>query len=134
MQAKGCARPCKWKNARRYFYWALRARLSSTAALAQIAAAYPESSLEYRKEILRSVAPLDDPDNKVVAEALETLDLTPTLTQLRAAHVVHELREVSRVDRKAAVRGVMQLVDEMTDEEKASLVAAIQNSNQSTGG
>jgi acetyl-CoA carboxylase/biotin carboxylase 1 len=52
---------------------------------------------------------------------------------LRAAHVVHELREVSRVDRQAAVTGVMKLVDEMTEEEKASLVAAIQNSGQSNG-
>ena len=134
MQAKGCARPAKWREARRYFYWALRRRLATTTALSAIASAYPESTPEYRKNVLSSIAPLDDPDNKVVSEALETLDLTSTLSQLRAAHVVHELREVSLVDREAAVRGVMSLVDEMTEEEKASLVAAIQNSKQSTGG
>ena len=133
MQAKGCAHPCKWSEARRYFYWALRARLATTSALAQIASAYPESTPEYRKDVLRAIAPLDEPDNRVVAEALETLDLSPTLTQLRAAHVVHELREVSRADRQAVVRGVMKLVDEMTEEEKASLVAAMQNSGQSNG-
>ena len=133
MNAKGCARPCRWKDARRYFYWALRARLATIRALAQFASVYPESTPEYRKDVLRSIAPLDDPDNKVIAEALETIDLSPTLTQLRAAHIVHELREALRVDRPAAVKGVMRLAEEMSEEEKAGLVAAIQSTGQSSG-
>ena len=52
MEAKGCARPATWKNARRQFYWATRARLAQTSAIAQMGDASPDLSNQQRKELL----------------------------------------------------------------------------------
>ena len=58
MEAKGCAKSCVWKDARRHFYWSLRARLARSRILAQFAEAYPESTSEYRSQVLTQLAPL----------------------------------------------------------------------------
>ena len=72
MEAKGCARPATWKNARRQFYWATRARLAQTLAIAQIGDASPEMSTQQRKELLYSLAQLEDKasNDRAVAEAV----------------------------------------------------------------
>ena len=74
MEAKGCAKPCVWKDARRHFYWSLRARLARTAALAQLAEADPELSLAARVRLLVT------PDPPFLAEMVLTLLGQPKVT------------------------------------------------------
>ncbi|VDC06097.1 unnamed protein product [Peniophora sp. CBMAI 1063] len=132
MEAKGCARPATWKNARRQFYWATRARLAQTSAIEQIGDASPEMSNDQRKELLFSLAHLEGKaDDRAVAEALEALDLKATLAQLRSDHLSRRLLEIKQDDRKAVLDNVVRLVDNFSAEEKALVLAALQNVNRS---
>ncbi|KAG8215027.1 acetyl-CoA carboxylase [Butyriboletus roseoflavus] len=84
MEAKGCAKPAIWKEARRFFYWALRARVARSEALAQLADSNPEATPELLEKLLDSlVSTVDRSDNRALANALEELDLTSTLVRLR---------------------------------------------------
>lgn len=72
------------KDARRCFYWAVRARVVCSSALAVIAEASPGTTLEYRSRLLESIASIDSTtDLREAAEKLEQLDLTKIVTQLR---------------------------------------------------
>ena len=70
---------------------------------------------------------------RVAAEKYEALDLAPTLAQLRADHLTRQLLELSHEDRKATIGGLIRLVDNLSDEEKATLATALQASNRSPG-
>ncbi|KAI0321613.1 acetyl CoA carboxylase [Amylostereum chailletii] len=132
MEAKGCARPASWKNARRQFYWAARARIAQTVALAQIAEASPDSSREQQLRLLYSLAELDEKaDNRAIAEALEVVDLKSTLPQLRSDHLAQQLLETKQEDRKAVLDGLVRLVESLGDDEKAAVLAALANSSRS---
>ncbi|KAI0046521.1 acetyl CoA carboxylase [Auriscalpium vulgare] len=134
MEAKGCARPAVWKEARRFFYWATRARVALSSALARLAEADPASGREQHGQLLRTLAHLDEKaDHRTVAEALEALDLRPTIAQLKADHLSHQLLETTHDDRKAVVAGLVRLVDNLTDDEKAAVLSALQNSIRSPG-
>ncbi|KIJ55614.1 hypothetical protein M422DRAFT_199902 [Sphaerobolus stellatus SS14] len=127
MEAKGCAKPMQWKNARRYFYWALRARLARDTALNRLKEASPDSTSEYRTRLLNSlISEVDLTDNNAVAAALETLELEPTLEQLHRDTVARNMMAVAQKDRKAAIEGVIRLADLLTDDEKATLIANLQ--------
>ena len=128
MEAKGCAKPSVWKDARRRFYWLLRARLAHDKILKQLEEANPESTLEYREQIITSLTQLDGAaEVPQLAEMLEKLDLTPTLSRLRSEYVLASLRKATEHDRKAAVLGLLQLVEELSEDEKASVLTAVQN-------
>jgi len=128
MEAKGCAKPTEWKNTRRHFYWATRARVARSAALADLAEASPGSTFEYRTRLLDSVASLEPTtDYREVADKLDKLDLTPTLTQLKADQLTRRLIELAKEDRKAAMSGLLRLVDHLSEEDRASLVGALQS-------
>ncbi|KAI0032669.1 acetyl CoA carboxylase [Vararia minispora EC-137] len=132
MEAKGCARPMTWKNARRHFYWATRARLAETAALAQLAEASPDTSNDYRKRLLATLARLDEKaENRVIAETLETLDLKGTVLQLRNDHLVRQLLESREDDRKAVLDAIVRITDSLSAEEKALVLAGLQGANRS---
>ncbi|TFK51885.1 acetyl CoA carboxylase [Heliocybe sulcata] len=134
MEAKGCAKPATWKDARRHFYWALRARLARQAALKKLLEASPESSLEYRSQLLGSIAAIEETDdNRVIAEKLEKMDLQQTLLQLKSDSLKRRMLAMVQEDRKVALNGLVRLVDNLNDDEKASLLAAIQASNRSPG-
>ncbi|KAH7926428.1 hypothetical protein BV22DRAFT_1087097 [Leucogyrophana mollusca] len=134
MEAKGCAKPAVWKNARRHFYWALRARIARSNALAEIAENSPDSSPEYHSKILSSLVNVADAsDNRAIAQALEQLDLTATLARLRTDHLVHRFSEVASQDRKASMEGLFRLVNNLSDDERMALQVALQNSNRSPG-
>ncbi|KDQ51054.1 hypothetical protein JAAARDRAFT_140847 [Jaapia argillacea MUCL 33604] len=134
MEAKGCAKPCVWKESRRYFYWALRARLARLSALQLLADASPESTLEYRSDLLRTLAPVDDEtDNRTVAETIEKLDLSQTVSQLKGDHLRRRILAMAQEDRKATLDGLVRLVDNLNDDDKSSLISALQNSNRSPG-
>jgi len=130
MEAKGCAKPAVWKNARRHFYWAVRARVARSAALADILEASPGSSLEYRIRLLNSVASLEpDTDYREVAETLENLDLSQTIIQLKADHLMRLLIELAKEDRKATMDGFIRLADHLSEEDRASLISVLQSTS-----
>lgn len=133
MEAKGCARPAVWKEARRYFYWATRARIARSSSLARLAAASPKSTLEYRERLLNSLAQIDETaDNQTIAKALEALDLNITLMQLRSEHFARRVLEATQEDRKVALDGLLHLFDRLSEDEKSSLLSAL-NSTRSPG-
>ena len=110
MEAKGCAKAMTWKDARRRFYWAVRAKVARSAAMAQLAEASPESTHEYREHLLESIAGIEDErDPRKVTEALEKLDLTNTLAQLKADHLARRMLEVANEDKKATIDGLVRL-------------------------
>lgn len=134
MEAKGCASPMVWKDARRRFYWSVRAKVAWSSAMAQLAEASPDSSIEYRTQLLQRLIGLEDvTDRRTTAEALETLDLTATVAQLRADHLMRRVLTLAHEDRKATLDGLVRLVDNLADDEKATLISALQNSGRSPG-
>ncbi|KAH7335147.1 acetyl CoA carboxylase [Rhizoctonia solani] len=131
MAAKGCAQPAVWKNARRHFYWALRARLARNAALAVISEASPDSLPAYRARLLESLVPsdVDHNDKRKLAEALEALDLTTTLNSVRHAEITHKIVELAQSHKKAALEGILRVIDTLTEEEKAAVTGALHASS-----
>ena len=135
MEAKGCAKAMVWKDARRRFYWAVRAKIAWSSALAKLEEASPDSTLEYRTQLLERLTEVDaTTERRVAAEKLEALDLAPTVAQLKADHLIRSMLALAHEDRKATVDGLVRLVDNLSDEEKATLVTALQaSSNRSPG-
>jgi acetyl-CoA carboxylase/biotin carboxylase 1 len=134
MEAKGCARPMTWKDARRKFYWATRARLAETTALAQLAEASPEMTNTQRRRLLATLAQLEEKaDNSATADALEALDLRPTLAQLRSDHLARQLLDAGTDDRKAVLDAIVRLTESLSKDEKAFVLAGLQGANRSPG-
>ena len=134
MEAKGCAKPMVWKNARRSFYWAVRAKVAQSAALRKLEEASPDSTAEYRTRLLESLTEVDaSTDRQVAADKLESLDLSATVAQLKADHLMRRMLALAHEDRKATIGGLVRLVDNLDDDEKAALISALQNSNRSPG-
>lgn len=128
MEAKGCAKPAVWKDARRHFYWAVRARVAKSAALAQIAEASPRASLDYRTRLLNSLASLEPTTSyRETSEKLESLDISQTVVQLKADHLVHQLIELAKEDKKATLDGFLRVVDQLSDEDRQSLMGVLQS-------
>ncbi|EJD34911.1 hypothetical protein AURDEDRAFT_117527 [Auricularia subglabra TFB-10046 SS5] len=129
MEAKGCAKRSVWKESRRYFYWALRARLARSSALAEIAKANSELTLEQRIQLLDSLLPSVAPATmRETAEMLEALDLTRLLTQVRGDYLARRFVELALADRQAVVEGLERLRDRLSSEEKSAIIAALQGS------
>lgn len=127
MEAKGCAKPVVWRDARRHFYWALRARLARANALAQLQSASPDSTLQYRSGLLTSlVSDLASSDNRDIAAAIEGLDLEPTLAQLRKDTMTKGMLAIAQNDRKAALEGILRIADVLSEDEKATLITNLQ--------
>ena len=130
MEAKGCAKPVVWKESRRYFYWATRARLARSNALAQLAAASPSQPREYREELLYNLCGVNgESDHRIATERLENLDLSPIITLLKGENVVHQLL----ADRKCLIDGFVRVVEYLSEDEKATVLAALKNTNASPG-
>ncbi|KAF8141976.1 acetyl-CoA carboxylase [Boletus edulis] len=128
MEAKGCAKPATWKETRRFFYWALRARLARSEALAQLADSNPEATPELLQKLLDSlISTVDRSDNRALANTLEELDLTSTLVRLRTDCLLQRFFEVAQQDRKASIDGLVRLVDSLTYDERQVLQSALQN-------
>ena len=144
MEAKGCAQPMSWANARRSFYWALRSKLALSKHISHIHHASPNlSHTAAEREIINLLPSHITPnprgtDSQVMAEALEAVDLTELLHSLRTAHVANEMLHLVRgteggrgqtlagVGTKAGLEGLVSMVGSLTTEEKATLAAALQ--------
>lgn len=134
MQAKGCAKPAEWKNARRFFYWAVRARVARSAALQALAEASPDATYEYRSQLLTNITGIVPPaDYKEEADAIEKLDLTATIAQLKADHLARRLVELTKEDRKAALDGFLRFADGLSDDERAAVINVLQSAPRSPG-
>lgn len=134
MEAKGCAKPMEWKDARRRFYWAVRAKVAWSSALAKLETASPESTPDYRKQLLETITSVDSTtDRRAAAETLEAFDLKPTIAQLKSDHLMQQMLALAQDDRKATMNGLVRLVENLSEEEKATLVNALQSSGRSSG-
>ncbi|TFY60059.1 hypothetical protein EVJ58_g5380 [Rhodofomes roseus] len=123
-----------WRDARRRFYWSVRAKVAWSAAMAELAEASPESTEEYRSTLLMRLRSLEDfSDRRVMSKALEALDLTATLAQLKADHLMRRMLALAHEDRKTSIDGLVRLVDSLADDEKATLITALQNAGRSPG-
>ncbi|KAG8834254.1 acetyl-coenzyme-A carboxylase, partial [Serendipita sp. 399] len=92
MEAKGCAKPIQWKNARRHFYWAVRAQLAISVSVAKLLAASPQMTTEdAKRRIFDQISQTSQEDDRAVAEAVEGLDLSDVITQLTSTHVTQQL-------------------------------------------
>ena len=130
MEAKGCAKPVVWKESRRYFYWATRARLARSNALAQLAVAGPNQSREYRERLLYELSGVNrESDHRITAERLDNLDLSSIIALLKGENVVQQLLG----DRKSLIDGFVRLVDYLSEDEKVTMLAALKNANASPG-
>ncbi|KDQ18913.1 hypothetical protein BOTBODRAFT_28387 [Botryobasidium botryosum FD-172 SS1] len=134
MEAKGCATALVWKDARRHFYWALRARLARSSALAQIAAANPDTTPQYRTELLAgALSTVDLSNHRAAAKAYEEVNLEPTLAQLNGEYVVSRMLDLLKSNRAMGIEGIARAAaQELSEEEKASLIALLQD--RSTAG
>jgi acetyl-CoA carboxylase/biotin carboxylase 1 len=134
MEAKGCAKPAHWKTARRFFYWAVRARLARTAAFQALSEASPGSTFEYRTRLLGNLTGIQHPaDYKEEAGAIEKLDLTATVAQLKADYLARRLVELTKEDRKAALDGFLRFADGLSDDERAAVINVLQSASRSPG-
>ena len=143
MEAKGCAQPMSWTNARRSFYWALRSKLALSKHISHIRHASPSLSYAAAECEVTNLLPGHimsnhrEKDSQAMAEALETVDLTEVLHNLRTTHVANEMLHLVRgterrhaqalagVGAKAGLAGLVSMVDSLTAEEKAALAAAL---------
>jgi len=128
MEAKGCAKPATWKEARRFFYWATRARVARSRLLAELAVASPELSLEERVAIIEDLASIDQTTtNHAAAEALERVDVSAHVTRLKSEQLVRNLLNLSRENHKATISGLARLADNLSDEDRSTLITALQS-------
>jgi acetyl-CoA carboxylase/biotin carboxylase 1 len=128
MEAKGCAKPAVWREARRYFYWALRHKIILSSYLEVLVKASPSLSRDNAAKLLFSLlAPtLNSKDNRAVAEALENLDLESTIAELRNAEVTRQVVDLIRSpNRKAALAGFVNAASWLTDEERSLLQSTL---------
>jgi acetyl-CoA carboxylase/biotin carboxylase 1 len=144
MEAKGCAQSMSWTNARRSFYWALRSKLALSKHISHIHHASPNLSYVVAEREIMNLLPSHltsnprEKDSQVMAEALEAVDLNEVLHNLRTTHVANEMLSLVRgtgrgrvqglagVGAKAGLAGLVTMVDSLTTDEKAALVAALQ--------
>lgn len=134
MEAKGCAKPAEWKTARRFFYWATRARVARSTALKTLAEASPDTTYEYRSRLLNNLTGIQPPtDYQEEAEAIEKLDLTATIAQLKADYLARRLVELTKEDRKAALDGFLRFADGLSDDERAAVIGVLQSAPRSPG-
>lgn len=134
MEAKECAKPAVWKQARRHFYWAVRYRVARSSALARLDDANPDSTLEYRERLLDTLAQIGvETPTRAAAEALEKLDITATVMQLKGDSLARQLVAIKQQDRKAGMDALVRLMNNMSDEDRSVLLDALANSNRSPG-
>lgn len=117
-----------WKDARRQFYWAVRARVAQSQAIAKVTKAAPSFSTAEAERTISNLIPvhISAKDNRGIAEALEGLELKEVLHQARAAHVAKEMLDLVLSQRKAGIAGLIGIVGSLSVEERAALGAALQ--------
>ncbi|KAG8760233.1 acetyl-coenzyme-A carboxylase [Serendipita sp. 396] len=127
MEAKGCAKPVQWKNARRHFHWAVRAQLAISAAVAKLLAASPQMTTEEAKQrVFAQIPQVSQQDDRALTEAVEGLDLSDVIAQVTSSHLTQQLMALVHSHRKVGFAGLVGVVNALTDEEKAAFAVALQ--------
>ncbi|EJU03511.1 acetyl CoA carboxylase [Dacryopinax primogenitus] len=128
MQAKDCAEPLEWKNARRFFYWRLRARLALAEAYEQFQAVDSEMTEQSCEAMLLTAHPdLNFSDNRQLAEALAKVDLAQTVEKVQQLAVARQIKVLSATNPTGAFSGLIAVLHTMTGEMRASLLAELQS-------
>jgi acetyl-CoA carboxylase/biotin carboxylase 1 len=124
MEAKGCARPADWPEARRYFYWRLRRRLNEHHMLSKIATAHPELSAMERKEFLSEIVQTEDDSDQAVAQFIEANAhlVTEEAARLRSDYVADKILGFAETDRDGLLQGFSRIMESLSEEERAALV------------
>lgn len=124
MEAKGCAKPAVWKEARRFFYWALRYKVVKASHTKALQEASPSLAKDAAQDLLFSLLPptTNVKDNRAMTEALEALNLETTLNELREAEITRQVVSFMRSpNRKAALNGIVNAAQSLTNDERALL-------------
>lgn len=132
MEAKGCAIPTVWKEARRRFYWALRQKVIRSEYAKAIQDASPTITRDDAKNLVLSLLPatLNIKDHRAVAEALEAHDIEETVTELRDAEVSRQVSSfILSSSRKAALNGLISAAQALTEEERALIRTALEHAS-----
>lgn len=128
MEAKGCAKPMEWTNARRYFYWAVRGRVARSSALGKLAEANPSLTYDQRRELLEELLSLDSGASpQAVAKAYEAVDLKQTISKLKSEYLLGKLQALAEEDKRATVEGLTRLVSGLGEDVKSALLSALRS-------
>jgi acetyl-CoA carboxylase / biotin carboxylase 1 len=136
MEAKGTIRmPVVWKNARRFFYWRLRRRLSEEVLLKKLGTSVaagvantPMAQKEYNLAMLRSWTGLLDSEfdrnDKAVAEWYEANRKTvyAKIEQKKSEGVSKSVVDLLLSNKEASLSGVKQVLSLVPHAERESLV------------
>ena len=131
MEAKGCAKAAVWKEARRFFYWALRRKITQLNHIKAIQEASPTISRSDAKDLLFSLLPvtINPKDNHAITEALERLDIESTLSGIREAEIARQVTSfLSSPNRKAVFNGLLSVAQSLTDDERSLLRSTLTSS------
>lgn len=139
MEAKGTIRmPLKWQNARRFFYWRLRRRLSeevllrrlATSAAAGVPVATPNgvSQRDHHIDMLRTwTGLLDaefDKDDRKVAEWYEThrKDVYAKIDAVKTEAISKKVSDLLMSNKDGGLRGVREVLSLVPTGERENLV------------
>jgi acetyl-CoA carboxylase / biotin carboxylase 1 len=137
MEAKGTIRmPLRWQNARRFFYWRLRRRLSEEVLLRRLAGAQPNASTnvtsaankEHNLALLKSwTGMLDaefDKDDRKVAEWYEghRKDIHAKVDGVKSDGISQKVAELLMSNKDSALKGVREVLSLVPTSEREGLV------------
>lgn len=137
MEAKGTIRmPLKWQNARRFFYWRLRRRLSEEVLLKRLAgaaanaatnvtsAANKETNLALLKSWTGLLDAEFDKDDRKVAEWYEghRKDVYAKIDSVKTDGVTQKVAELLMSNKEGGLKGVREVLSLVPTDEREALV------------
>jgi acetyl-CoA carboxylase/biotin carboxylase 1 len=132
MKAKGTIREAlEWKNARRFFYWRVRRRLSEEYILKRVATASGTSStnVEDRKDHLRSLAAWTgisdfDRNDRAVSTWYDqnASTISSKIENIKAKAVSSQMAELVRGDKSSALKGLKDMLHMMPVGEREEIM------------
>ncbi|KAI9734288.1 MAG: acetyl-coenzyme-A carboxylase [Cirrosporium novae-zelandiae] len=128
MKAKDTIRQAlKWQNARRFFYWRLRRRLSEELILKRMAAPTKGPSSRARSlSLLQAWTGISDfeNDDRAVATWYEENKkaITQNLDKMKVESVAYEVATLLSSNKEGGLKGVKQILDMLPVEDKESVL------------
>lgn len=137
MEAKGTIRmPLRWQNARRFFYWRLRRRLSEEVLLKRLASAAPtaasnvtsaaqkENNLARLKSWTGMLDAEFDKDDRKVAEWYEghRKDVYAQIDAVKAEGISQKVAELLMSNKDGGLKGVREVLSLVPTSEREGLV------------
>ena len=126
MEAKGCAIPTVWNNARRYFYWAVRARLAHENAIRKLIAASPGTPEDILNTHLLQLVAAPETEHQAFTLEMEALELSEVAAKYRSAHITRSLVELIEENRKEGLAGMVKALEVLSEDERGILLGALQ--------